>query len=202
MRHQVVTFRCSAATATQRALTWLVVLAPLAACNPPREAVAPPEQVSVDPIPPELATIDAAQLAQFLRDHRGEVVLIDFWATWCPPCVEGLPHTVELHRKYADRGVAVATVAIDAAEQRSTIESLLAALKPGDGFSAFLAADGANLVSAMDAFEIQSGTLPTLRLYDRAGTLYRTFGDGDPEPIRFEEVEIEIRSLLRDDAFR
>ncbi len=46
-----------------------------------------------------------------LADAAGRVVLIDFWATWCPPCVKSLPALQKLHRRYAnDAGVLVLTV--------------------------------------------------------------------------------------------
>lgn len=48
-----------------------------------------------------------------LAEHRGKVVLVNFWATWCPPCRIETPALVDLHRKYADRGFTVAGVTMD-----------------------------------------------------------------------------------------
>lgn len=45
-----------------------------------------------------------------LTDFRGKVVLIDFWATWCPPCRKGLPETQALAKSYADKGLAVLAI--------------------------------------------------------------------------------------------
>jgi thiol-disulfide isomerase/thioredoxin len=40
--------------------------------------------------------------AQTLGEYKGKVVVLDFWATYCPPCLEEIPHLVELQNKYAD----------------------------------------------------------------------------------------------------
>lgn len=42
-----------------------------------------------------------------LSSYRGQVVLIDFWATWCGPCVAAIPHVQELDRKFRDKGLVV-----------------------------------------------------------------------------------------------
>jgi thiol-disulfide isomerase/thioredoxin len=41
------------------------------------------------------------------KDLHGKVVLLDFWGTWCQPCIKKLPHTEELYQKYKDRGLVV-----------------------------------------------------------------------------------------------
>lgn len=48
-----------------------------------------------------------------LSTYRGKVVLLDFWATWCDPCREEIPHLVELQNKYRDQGLQIIGVSMD-----------------------------------------------------------------------------------------
>jgi len=48
-----------------------------------------------------------------LQSHRGKVVLVDFWATWCAPCIKALPEIAALHAEFAARGFAALGVCID-----------------------------------------------------------------------------------------
>lgn len=48
-----------------------------------------------------------------LSSHKGEVVVLNIWATWCPPCVEEMPDLVDIHKKYNDRGLVILGVSID-----------------------------------------------------------------------------------------
>jgi thiol-disulfide isomerase/thioredoxin len=43
----------------------------------------------------------------------GKVVLLEFWATWCPPCKESIPELVELDKKYRERGFTVLGISLD-----------------------------------------------------------------------------------------
>ena len=48
-----------------------------------------------------------------LSDHRGEVVILNVWATWCPPCRVEIPGFVELQDEYGDRGVTFVGLSVD-----------------------------------------------------------------------------------------
>ena len=48
-----------------------------------------------------------------LSEQRGKVVVLNFWATWCPPCVEEMPSLIQMSQKLNDKGVVVLGVSID-----------------------------------------------------------------------------------------
>lgn len=73
---------------------------------------------------PEFTLKDLEDNEVSLADHKGEhVLLIEFWATWCPPCVEALPHMAELAEKYAEKGVRF--YAINQQESPSVVKKFL-----------------------------------------------------------------------------
>jgi thiol-disulfide isomerase/thioredoxin len=138
-----------------------------------------------------LKVIDEGQLSEALTRHRGKVLLVDFWATWCPSCVELFPHTVQLHRAFSDKGLVVVTVSFDDPDSQPHVTETLQA-KEAAGLENYLSRYGASADSTR-AFAIENDTLPTLRLYDRRGTLRQTFGGGQQvDPGQIERAVAEL----------
>jgi peroxiredoxin len=68
----------------------------------------------------ELASLDGHKVK--LSDYRGKAVLLNFWATWCPPCKIEMPWFVELQKQYAKDGLVVIGVAMDDSEPQKISE--------------------------------------------------------------------------------
>ncbi len=61
---------------------------------------------------PDFTVTDADRTVS-LKDLRGKVVVLNFWATWCPPCVDEMPSLVQMQKQLKDRGVTVLAVSVD-----------------------------------------------------------------------------------------
>lgn len=67
----------------------------------------PPEMLAVGDEAPAWTLRDAQGAEHSLADYRGRIVLLDFWGTWCGPCLMAMPSLQSLHEKFSERGVKV-----------------------------------------------------------------------------------------------
>ena len=96
---------------------------------------------------------------------RGHVVLLDFWATWCKPCVKSMPELDAIYRDYQKLGLVVLGVSVDQGDDREKKVKKFLAKKPVGYPIAIDAAES----SSWEAFNV--GALPTLYLIDREGRI-------------------------------
>jgi cytochrome c biogenesis protein CcmG/thiol:disulfide interchange protein DsbE len=68
---------------------------------------------------PEFELKDLQGKSIRLSDYQGKVVLLNFWATWCPPCKEEMPWFVDLQQRYGAQGLQVIGIAMDDADQKT-----------------------------------------------------------------------------------
>src|SRR5579871_1715819 len=103
-----------------------------------------------------------------LAEHRGKVVLVDFWATWCGPCIAELPHIREAYDQYHAQGLDVVGVNLDS--RRSALVRFLKTTPLPWPQIFFDAAGNPNFQNPLAArFDIQ--TIPCLLVIDRDGKL-------------------------------
>ncbi|MBK7978682.1 MAG: TlpA family protein disulfide reductase [Ignavibacteriae bacterium] len=63
------------------------------------------------PYPPNY-NVDNSNLVN-LSDFKGKVVIVDFWATWCPPCRKGIPDLIEIKKEFKDKNVEIIGISLD-----------------------------------------------------------------------------------------
>lgn len=93
-----------------------------------------------------------------LADHRGEVVLLNIWATWCPPCRTEMPHLQTLQEQFGEDGLRVVGVSIDSEGAESAVRRFLEELgvtfmvvrDPSDRVSGTFGAYGVPLTLLID----------------------------------------------------
>jgi thiol-disulfide isomerase/thioredoxin len=122
-----------------------------------------------------LNVVDAEGLKKAIAEQKGKVVFVDFWATWCAPCVAEFPDIVKLYQKYHAKGLEVIAVSFD--EDAPTATPFLDKQK----------ADFINLLKksddeAMAGFDKEwAGALPASWIFDRNGKrAYFKMGKFDP----------------------
>ena len=116
-----------------------------------------------------------------LADFRGKVVVLNFWATWCPPCRREIPDFIDLQREYGSRGVQIVGIALDEPEK----------------VQAFARQNGMNypVLLGSDEISMKYGGIegiPTTFIIDRDGKIVNRFEGFRPR----EVFEAEIKQLL------
>lgn len=75
--------------------------------------ILPPAQLIVNQPAPEFVLPDVNGITHTSREWAGKIVILNFWATWCPPCIKETPAFVELQEQYNPAGVQFVGIAID-----------------------------------------------------------------------------------------
>jgi cytochrome c biogenesis protein CcmG/thiol:disulfide interchange protein DsbE len=97
------------------ALVLLLLVVPLPHLEEVRDVTAQSSVCDANPQPANLNFVlkDADGKDFHLASQKGKVILLDFWATWCPPCKVEIPWFVEFQQRYGPKGLAVIGVSVD-----------------------------------------------------------------------------------------
>jgi peroxiredoxin len=127
---------------------------------------------------PAFRLMDLNEKAVTLTDYRGEVVLLDFWATFCPPCVEALPELQALQTRYGERGLTVIGASID--ERPALVQKATKAARVT--YSVVRATP-----EVWNAYGVTA--LPSLILIGRDGNIIRRYGGEADKGAMIADIE-------------
>ena len=147
----------------------LVLILAISACN----SGSRPPRIGSDA--PDFAVRDGSR-SVVLHEMRGKVVVLNFWATWCPPCVEEMPSLVQMQARLKDKGVEVLAISTDV---------------DGSAYQRFLKEHNVDLLTVRDPDQKTNtvyGTFkfPETYIIDRRGIVRRKFIG----PVNWNEPEI------------
>jgi peroxiredoxin len=113
-------------------------------------------------------------------------ILVDFWATWCKPCIKELPYVQRLHEQFAEKGLTVLAVTIDSPKSQSRVKPFI----KGRNFTFPVVMDG-----SQDVFRKMQGkgSIPYVVVLDSDGNIrYRHTGYRPGDEKELEKIVLEL----------
>ena len=110
--------------------------------------------------------IDVPKLQSLVNGNKGKVTIVNFWATWCPPCLKEFPDFVKMYKAYHSKGLEIIAVSMNEPDEMDDVHDFLQKYKPP--FSVYVAA------SADEKFyhaisKDWMGTIPLTLIFDTEG---------------------------------
>jgi thiol-disulfide isomerase/thioredoxin len=149
---------------------------------------------ATDTVTLEKVTYDAFLKRVADNPQKPKYTIVDAWATWCGPCKENFPHLVEMSKKYAEKGLAVASISFDDPTNPKHVDEAKAFLRDkGATFTNYLLdeAEGAGF----EKFGVNG--IPAVFLYGPDGKELKRFTmDDSKNQFTYEQVEQTVVALL------
>jgi len=162
-----------------------VLLVWVAATAPSRESQSHPS------VQPRILPVDEVGLKHLVADFKGKVVVLNFWATWCTPCIEEFPGLLRLQRTYRDKGLELIFVSIDHPKKSLTqVGAFLRRMKVD--FPTYIKKTADDEVFINSVYGGWSGAIPATFIYDRQGRLMHNRIDTQS----FEQLAVLVVPLL------
>ena len=133
-------------------------------------------------------------LEQVASHKDAKLVVVDAWATWCGPCMKNFPHLVELHAKYADKGVVAVSLCLDEPDKPKKVQAATDFLKEKKAVFTNLIMDE----SMDDAFDkLKIGAIPAVLIYTPDGKEIKRFTLDDVDNLfTYDQVEAFVKDYL------
>lgn len=136
--------------------------------------------------------IQAPEFKQILSGHRGDVVIVNFWATWCAPCLKEIPDLLRLQQEKASEGVQLIGIAVDEPTANSAeVERFRSRYFPSFRTYARAGAEMDELAQVIDP--TWNEVVPTTYLLDREGRVVKRIQGKKT----LEEFRVALEPIIR-----
>lgn len=178
---------CSVGLAAAGALACSRAAAPVSVAD--RPSIINGQPVIGVPLPPaksigEMSWTKFDGYEQKMSELRGKAVILDFWATYCKPCLEGIPHLIQLQRQYGKENLVVIGLHVGGDEDRVKVPDFVKQLSidytlgvPEEELTRFIFAN--------------DSAIPQTAVFDRQGNMVRKFVGFDDEIKKLLDVAVE-----------
>ncbi|MEJ2761661.1 MAG: TlpA disulfide reductase family protein [Gammaproteobacteria bacterium] len=134
---------------------------------------------------PEFSLPDLSGRRHSIDEWDGRVIALNFWATWCPPCLKEIPQLISLQSEYGDRGLQIIGIALQK-------PAAVADFARKHGINYPVLAGEAAVVRVAEDYGNTIGALPNTVVIDRQGRI----AYARPGPVTVEKMQKIIRPLL------
>jgi thiol-disulfide isomerase/thioredoxin len=129
---------------------------------------------------PEFSALDLSDQSRNIKEWDGKLILLNFWATWCPPCKKEIPDFINLQKQYGDQGLQIIGIAIDGKEPAKDFAEAI-----GMNYPVLVA--GGDGVQLAQRYGNVAGVLPYTVIINPAGEISSTIR-GELSMIRAKEL--------------
>ncbi|MCC2670045.1 MAG: Thiol-disulfide isomerase and thioredoxin [Armatimonadetes bacterium] len=140
----------------------------------------------------EAQVVDGGGVKKAIEASKGKVVLVNYWATWCGPCVAEFPDLVKLQNQLGPKGLVVLGVSFDDPDEKPAVNSFI--VKHKVPFPIFVRGSG-SIDKFANAFDKRwNGTLPTTLVFDKKG---KRVAGPIQKPQTLEQFQALVEPLLK-----
>lgn len=144
--------------------------------------------------PVEIKLVKYDQLKEAVKAHKGKIVVVDVWGTFCIPCMKEFPHLVELHQQYGKDGVVCMSVSVDDPTPEKKAKALDFLTKKGATFQNFILDEESEVWQK----NWKVNGVPIVFVFNRDGSQAVKFDADDPDKqFTYKDVKAKVEELLK-----
>lgn len=139
----------------------------------------------------KIQSVDINQLKKIISQNKGKIVMVNFWATWCGPCVEEFPDLVKLYNKHKNNKFTLIGASLDSPGDEAKIARFVQSQNTRFPVYHVKIKDPGKFIEQFD--KKWGGEIPRTYLYDRNGKVIKSWSGSRS----FEEFEREVLAAMK-----